>query len=114
MGKMAEVLLSRRLPGESAIDLLDKICRPYAKTDAEFESEDPNDPNCVHPDYDRYTDPHPKAALGMLMLEAFAPNGVTDLKRFEPMLADHPDSAAACDAWWEEVYGQLKMRYGFW
>lgn len=93
MGKMAEVLVSRRLPGESAIDLLDKICKPYANTDAEFESEDPENLGCVHPDFDSYTDPLPKAALGMLMLEAFALNGVADRERYEPMFdSDHPDS----------------------
>ena len=60
--------------------------------------------------------PHPKAALGMLMVEAFAPNGLADLDRYRPMLEDVDPEAgeAADDAWWAEVCEPFRLRYEFW
>jgi hypothetical protein len=116
MQRLAEEAMRNR-NGESAMDILDRICSPYRGTDAEFESEDPDRPGYVHPEYGDATDPHPKAALGMLMVEAFAPNGLSDLPRYAPMVDDSADAAAeetACDAWWAEVYDPFKARYGFW
>jgi hypothetical protein len=114
IGRAAEVLSLRRQPGESALDILDRICGPYYACDTEFESEDPANPGQVHPDFDSYTDPHPYAALGLLMLEAFAPNGLADLSRYSPMLdAGNPREEAACAAWRAEVYGRFNARYGF-
>lgn len=114
MEQAALEAVARRQPGESALGILDRICEPWRNCDAEFESTDPNDPDCVHPEFDQSIDPHPKAALGMLMLEAFAPNGLADLDRYRPMLdADDADEAVACDAWWAEVYTPFRQRYEF-
>lgn len=115
----ATLLVSRRQPGETALALLDKACKGHRNTDAEFESTDPDNPDQVHPEYGNSTDPHPKAPLGMLMLEAFAPNGVADQPRYAAMLgSDDPDDdgeaeEAAYDLWSAEVYEPFRARYGF-
>ena len=115
MGRMGQMLYERRRPEETAIDLLDQICMPYKNCDAEWEAGDPARPGHKHPDIDSYTDPDPKAGIGMLMVEAFAPNGLKDLPRYQPMFdADHPDHESATDAWFEEVYDKFKARYEFW
>lgn len=113
VGLAAELALSQRQPGETALSLLDKVCKGYGG-DAEFDAEDPHDPDSMHPDFFDYRDPHPKAALGMLMLEAFAPNGLADLGRYAPMLDDNlPDSDQANELWWDEVCEPFRKRYGF-
>lgn len=113
MGMLAEEAIRNRQSGESALSILDRICTPYSNTHLDWKAEDPARPGRVHPDYGSYTDPHPKAALGMLILEAFAPNGVADLHRYAPMLdAEHPDESAY-DAWWTEVYEPFQARYNF-
>ena len=56
------------------------------------------------------------------MVEAFAPNGLADLPRYQYMVPQlRPDDVydksmddAACDAWWSEVYTPFKQRYNFW
>ncbi len=103
-----------RRPGESALDILDRICNPYRNCDAEFESTDQNNPDCVHPDCDDSRHPHPSMALGMLLLEAFAPNGVADAERYRPMLDGTGEAEEmACDAWWAEVREPFSARYNF-
>jgi hypothetical protein len=114
--------LVERRKDESAIDLLD-AAMAWAKaqsgfsSDAEFEAEDPDRPGHGHPDYANERDPHPKSALGLLMVEAFAPNGLEDLPRYEAMLtgtapgADPSDEDAAQDAWYDEVCDPFKARY---
>lgn len=114
VGLAAQHALSVRAPGETALDILDRACRKYRGSDAEFESEDTANPGVVHPDYDSYTDPHPKAALGMLMVEAFAPNGLADLPTYAAMLdGDDPDEEVAFDKWSAEVDAPFTARYGF-
>lgn len=123
IGLAAELALATRQPGETALELLDRSCEAHRGIDAEFESTNPKNPDQVHPDFALNTDPHPKAALGMLMVEAFAPNGLADLPRYEAMLgceedAEDQDAAeAACDAaydlWDAEVYQPFRARYGF-
>jgi hypothetical protein len=113
MGLAAEEAIRGRRPGEAPLAILDRICGPYRGADAEFEAEDPAMQGFVHPEFADYTDPHPKAALGMLMLEAFAPNGTSDLVRYAPMLCTGPGEEAACDAWWEEVYEPFNKRFNF-
>lgn len=112
MGKLADALSKIRQPSQSAIDLLDAICEPHRNCDAEFESENPKKRGQVHPDFDFWTDPHPGAALGMLMVEAFAPNGLADLERYRPGF-DERDDEAALDAWYAEVNNKFKERYEF-
>lgn len=123
VGPQAEEAVRARQPGESALAILDRLCNPWRNTDAEWESADPANPTCVHPEFDQYTDPHPKAALGMLLVEAFAPNGLADLPRYQYMVPtlrgpgepdDEDKDIAACDAWREEVYEPFNQRYNFW
>lgn len=114
IGLAAEHARLTRKPGDTAIELLDRVCARYRGADAEFEAEDPNHPDQVHPDYDDYTDPHPGAALGMLMVEAFAPNGLQDLPRYAAMLDGvGEEEEAAFDAWAAEVEDPFRRRYGF-
>ena len=121
VGPQAEDALRARQPGETALSILDRICNRWRNTDAEWESFDPENPDCVHPEFDSFTDPHPKAALGMLMVEAFAPNGLADLPRYQYMISElreddtYDESAddAATDAWWAEVYEPFKQRFNF-
>lgn len=120
IGLLAQTLWERRQPGETALELLDQACAGYRNCDAEFEAEDPNNPGHDHPEYCSYTDPHPKAGLGMLIVEAFSPNGVVDLPKYEAMLIgdDGSEGAAereevACDLWWAGPYAQFRKRYGF-
>jgi hypothetical protein len=106
--------LQTRQPGQTAISLLDKVCARYVDCDAEFESEDPDNPGTVHPEFDDYTAPHPNAALGMLMVEAFSPNGLTDLPHYAAMLdTDNPECDSAYDRWREDVYQPFRTRYRF-
>lgn len=107
IGREAQLAYERRLPGEKAIDILDRICKGRG-CDAEFESSDPNHPNQVHPDFEDWRYPHPKAGLGMLMVEAFAPNGLADFPNYQNM-----DDEDACDLWWEEIVEPFCKRYDF-
>jgi hypothetical protein len=113
MGMAAEEAVRTRKAGERALEMLDRICNPYRGADAEFEAEDPANPGSVHSEFADYTDPHQKAALGMLMLEAFAPNGIADLARYSPMLNTGPGEEKACDEWWAEVYEPFNKRFNF-
>lgn len=115
MGRAAQIAIAKREPGRTALTILDELCEPYRGCDAEFESSDPTRPGHVHPDFDSWCDPHPGAGLGMLMVEAFAPNGLADLPRYAPML-DSDDPAAeeaACDAWFREIEEPFSKRYQF-
>lgn len=67
VGLAAKVVAKIRQQGETALSLLDRACKKYRGCDAEFESEQPR--NGSPREYDRYTDPHPSAALGMLMVQ---------------------------------------------
>lgn len=123
IGWMAHELVVLRKPGDSALELLDLICAPHRGTHAQFEAWDSDRPGRTGRAFERYTDPHPAAWLGMLMVEAFAPHGLADLPRYRPMLhgpkSSHlaPGTAAAEAAylaWWSEVYVPFRTRYGFW
>lgn len=120
IGLAAEHALSQREPGESALSILDRVCAKYRGYDAEFEAEDPSEPGCQHPEYMHYTDPHPNATLGMLLLEAFAPDGVADLPKYAAMLEGSDETEEgdarkekATEAWWTEVYEPFRARFGF-
>lgn len=82
----AEHAVLARQPNEPALAILDRICGPYCDCDVQFESEDPGRPGRIHPEFDDDTVPHAKAALGMLMPEAFSPNGTADLPQYGAML----------------------------
>lgn len=119
----AAMLVQTRGPDQSALDVLDAAvakakANPGFSPDAEFESQDPNDPTSTHPEFIMDTDPHPSSPLGMLMLEAFAPNGTADVERYRPMLEGTPDGEedeaeeTACERFWEEVKDPFRARYG--
>ena len=117
IGPQAEHAVTTRRPGESALAILDRLCQPWRDTDAEWSAVDPSNPSRVHPDYPEITSPHPHASLGMLMVEAFAPNGLADLPRYAPMLSTDATREArfeADEAWWNEVGEPFKKRYEFW
>jgi hypothetical protein len=123
MGWMAHELVVLRRPGDSALEILDLICAPYRDTHAQFEAWHSDLPGRMGDAFERYTDPHPAAWLGMLMVEAFAPHGLADLPRYRAMTEARrgarlaPGGAAAETAylaWWSEVYVPFRMRYGFW
>lgn len=122
IGLAAQEAVRNRMNNEAALSILDRLCAPFKGTDAEWEAFDPKNPGRIHPEFSNFTDPHPNAALGMLMVEAFAPNGLADLPRYQymvPSLRSGGDydvdlDEAAVDAWWKEVYEPLKKRYGFW
>lgn len=107
MGKQAQHLFTNRPAGSTALQLLDIICEPYRGCDAEFESEDPARPGHVHPEFPDWRFPHPNAGLGMLILEAFAPNGLADRERYD---ADDDESQ---DAWWDDLIVPFRKRYDF-
>lgn len=123
VGPLAEEAVRTRRPDETALDLLDRLCRPWRGSDAEWEAFDPAHPDRAHPEFGSYTDPHPNAALGVLMVEAFAPNGLADLVRYRYLVQslrdvaipyDEAQDLATLDVWWSEVYEPFKQRYGFW
>ncbi len=110
MGLAAHLVLPRRRADDQALALLDAICGPFRGCDAEFEAEDLDDPDAQHLEFNDYRDPHPNAALGMLMVEAFAPNGLLDLGRYAPALHGDDD---AYDRWADEVETPFRERYDF-
>jgi hypothetical protein len=122
VGPAAEAAVRMRAPGQSALEILDMLCAPWRGCDAEWEAEDPKRPGFCHPDFNYYTDPHPQAALGMLMVEAFAPNGIKDLPKYQHMVpqlrpAGAPDDDdlefEAYEAWRKDVGEPFDRRYGF-
>lgn len=117
IGLGAEAELKRRLPEETALEILDRLCELYRGSDAEFGAEDPGQPGRIHPVYSDYRHPHPDSALGMLMLEAFAPHGMDDLPRYRAMLVNDRDGVEdkeqASEAWWCEVRDAFANRYDF-
>lgn len=114
MGRAAQLARAKRLPSESALAILDRICGPYRGILVEFESTDPDHSAFVHPEYAKETDPHTDAALGLLMVEAFSPNGLEDLTRYAPMFGPaSSQEKAAYEAWSANVYQPFIKRYGF-
>lgn len=83
-----------------ALSVLDEICGPYRKRDAEFESEDPANPTRTHPDYDRFTDP--EGPLGRLIAIAF------DATPEEMVI----ETEHACP-WLDGPETRFDQRYGF-
>jgi hypothetical protein len=125
IGACVQIAYERRLPSEAALDILDRFCIGRGG-DAEWDAEDPNRPGHAHPAIGNYTHPDPAAGMGMLMVEAFAPGGLSDLPKYRGVIGYHPtgitkiDSAlekaaeSSCDLWTDEVYLPFKRRYGFW
>ena len=125
IAKNAELAWVQLRPGMSALIALDHAVEsarrsPGFTPDAEFEASHPTKPGQVNDVFNDWRDPHPASPLGMLMVEAFAPNGLRDLHRYWPMIggAEPNDKAneAACDTatehWWREVNEPFRQRYG--
>lgn len=110
-------LLSEAESRVTALAILDRICGPFRGYEAEFDAESANKVGFHHPDFDDDRDPHQSSALGMLMIEAFAPNGCADLARYSPMLnkSGAPEAILAADAagdlWYDEVCNPFSTRY---
>ena len=85
---------------KQALSTLDLICSRYAGRDAEFESEDPNNPGHIHPDYSDYTNPN--GPLGQLIAIAF--NATEE----EKILEDEETTP-----WYDGPYTKFKDRYRF-
>jgi hypothetical protein len=124
IAKFAAIQSAQRRPGDKALDLLDKAVAEAKSVsgftpDAEFEASHPTQAGIVHPILADWTDPHPLAPLGMLMVEAFAPNGLRDLPRYwfaNGVPDDYPDGECleeeATEAWWTEIKEPFRDRYG--
>ena len=103
MAKAAEIALKLRRPEHKALELLDLICEHWRGCDAEFD------------DY-AFLDGIESPALALLILEAFAPNGLADLARYssdDEDGEDGEDDEDDEDAFYEEVYSKFKERYAF-
>ena len=125
IANFAEMFAAQRKPNESALDILDraveraKACSGFSP-DAEFEASHPKKPGIVHSVIGHWTDPHPLAPLGMLMVEAFAPNGLRDLPKYWWVMGvpedEYPDAGQlndeATERWWQEVKEPFRKRYG--
>ena len=62
--------------GEAAMDVLTRLCQPYAGRSVYWYAFDVYAPWRSPSGYDDFTLPHPNSALGMLILEAFGKNGL--------------------------------------
>lgn len=125
IANFAELESAQRKPTETALEILDcAVKRAKASSgfspDVEFEASHPTKPGTVHPVIGFWTDPHPLAPLGMLMVEAFAPNGLRDLPKYWWALGvpddEFPDAdkmnEASYDLWYEQVKKPFRERYG--
>lgn len=108
------IALSLAKPEMPALEILDQAAKGNEGSDAEFESIDPVNHNCVHPLYD--DDRYLPSPFGELLRRAFAP----DLDAREMLFATQRDSEdpavdarieAACDLWWERVIEPFRARY---
>ena len=101
MAKAAEIALKLRRPEHKALELLDLICEHWRGCDAEFD------------DY-AFLDGIESPALALLILEAFAPNGLADLAKYSSYDdEDDEDDTDDEDAFYKEVYSQFSERYAF-
>jgi len=118
MGLAAQTALLARAKGESALSILDKICSPYHGLNADFDAWDPADARSQHPVIRSHLDAHPQAALGMLMVEAFAPDGLADLAQYQPAFdkttaGTWSERDDALDLWYVHVEEPFRKRYDF-
>lgn len=106
----------RSLSQAAALSVLDRACTPWRGETAEFESQDPGKPGCVHPDYDDDCDPI--APFGGLLRQAFWPQVADeDWKKLVDSwcLAEEEMDDAAWRLqyeWYLRTYA-FKSRYGF-
>jgi len=108
MASITEALVPRRREGETALDLLDAAADAAGirGMDADFDGQD-----------------RPGEPLGDLLFEAFSPNGIADIERYEEVsqsiddgeveygTPEHEAAQAEFDAMYEAVYGGFRKRY---
>lgn len=90
--------LTEHRTNESALELLD-LAIARAKESSSFSSD-------VEFDDDNHTD----TPLGKLIFEAFAPNGLADIPRYNELNEDE-DEYEAFDELYEATYGAFSARY---
>lgn len=112
------IALANRKADEPALSVLDRAMEKTKAAsgfspDAEFEAADPNNPGHVHPDFHDYRYPHEKNPMGLLLVEAFAPNGLADLDRYiNPDDLDDDQEEELTDRIWDEIITPFSDRYG--
>ena len=106
--KIAETMVARRREGETAMEILDAAAEAaeIRGMDMDFDGQDGSD-----------------EPLGLLLFEAFAPNGVADAKRYEKLSqsiddgeleygsTEHDAAQDEFDAMHEAVHGAFRQRY---
>lgn len=103
MGHAARVALKSR-NGRTALQILDDICEPWRGYDAEFESDNPDRPSEVHPEYADYFEPN--GPLGILAIEAFGEPGRDYRAEINTLTSkaeetDHDSDWDAVNDWWD-------------
>lgn len=125
IAKFAAIYSANRDSLETPLGILDRAVAKAKSVsgftpDAEFESSHPIKPGLVHLHVNNWTDLHPEAPLGMLMVEVFAPNGLRDLPKYWPMArgaevgnaSEVAEEEKACDLWYAEIGDPFRKRYG--
>jgi len=106
--KIAETMVARRREGETALEILDAAAEAaeIRGMDMDFDGQDMSD-----------------EPLGRLLFEAFSPNGVADIERYDAVSQsiddgeleygspEHDAAQAEFDAMDEAVYGEFRKRY---
>ena len=106
--KIAETMVARRREGETALEILDAAAgaAEIRGMDMDFDDQD-----------------RPSEPLGLLLFEAFAPNGVQDAERYASLeesidddeleygSPEHEAAQTEFDAMHEAVHGAFRKRY---
>jgi hypothetical protein len=106
--KMAETIVARRREGETALEILDAAAEAadIRGMDMDFDGQDST-----------------SEPLGRLLFEAFSPNGVADIERYDEVSEsiddgefeygseEHDAARTEFDAIYEAVYGEFRKRY---
>ena len=102
--------------GEAAMDVLTRLCQPYAGRSVYWYAFDVYAPWRSPSGYDDFTLPHPNAALGMLILEAFGKNGLASHDRYLPIFGDilSKESDAAVEAAVDELVRPFERKFDLW
>jgi len=87
----------------TAIQILDQICGPFRGTAPDWRAP----PGST---LSLYTDPHSSNGFGTLLVEAFAPDGLSDLPFY---CKEAPQGPAQSSVHWGEVVLPFLRRYGF-
>ena len=106
--RIAETMVDRRREGETALEILDAAAEAAEIRGMDMDFDDQN---------------RPDQPLGLLMFEAFAPNGVKDAERYasleesiddgdlEPGSAELEAAQTEFDSLYQAVHGSFRKRY---